>query len=115
MPRLAALTAVVAGVVVVWRGDAVAGGVALLALAVLARLVTRRGRGALRRALSLLVVGAAGLAVVSALVLAGPIQPLPPKGPLLVTAPDGSGPTGNPAATGAPAGAAPATVLGFVA
>jgi len=109
-PRIAALLAVAAGVVVVWRGDAVAGGLTVLALAALARLVTRRGPGALRRVLSLLVVGAAGLAVVSGLVLAGPIRPLPATGPLLVDVPAAPQPDANPAATGPPA-----TVLGFVA
>ncbi|HEV7535335.1 MAG TPA: hypothetical protein VGP90_06845, partial [Acidimicrobiia bacterium] len=94
--------------VLVWRRDAVAGGLAVVALAVLARLVVRRGPGALRRSLTLLAVGAAALAVASATVLAVPIRPVPPRGPLLVQGPD------SPAATSAPAAPA-ATVVGFVA
>ena len=107
-PRLAALLVLAAGVLVVWRHDAVAGGVAVVVLAATARLVARRGPGALRRSLSLVVVGAAVLGLVSGVVLILPVKPPPAKGPLLVTGPD------SPAAT-ATAAAPAATVLGFVA
>ncbi|HVW33297.1 MAG TPA: glycosyl hydrolase family 18 protein, partial [Acidimicrobiia bacterium] len=106
-PRLLAAVAVAGGLMVLWRRDAVAAGLAVVAGAVLARLVVRRGPGALRRSGLLLGAGAGVLAVGSAAILAVPVRAIPPRGPLLVTAPD---PAAGPATAGTPA-----TVLGFVA
>jgi peptidoglycan-N-acetylglucosamine deacetylase len=106
-PRLAAFAAVAVGVVVVSRRDAVAAGMVVVALAALARVVVRRGPGALRRLVTLVAAGAGGLALVSAATLVVPVRPLAPRGPLLVTAPEAQGP--------APVAAPAATVVGFVA
>src|SRR5207248_497239 len=70
--------------------DAAAGGVAVVGLAALVGLIRRRARGALRRGLLTLVVGATAVALVGAVGLAVPLRPLRPQGPLLVTPP---GPT----------------------
>src|SRR5437867_12060300 len=86
-PRLAAVLAVAGGVGVLWRRDAVAAGVALVGLAALAVLTVRRGPRAIRRSLVAFFVGATALAVVSAVVLAVPLRPVRPQGPLLVTPP----------------------------
>jgi len=109
-PRLAAVLAVAAGVVLLWRHDAVAGGVALVGLAALAGLITRRGRGALGRTIVAVGAGATALAVVSAIGIAVPVRPVRPQGPLLVAPPDSPAAPGAPGAPGGPS----ATVLGFV-
>src|SRR5437764_9288247 len=111
-PRLAALLAVAGGVLILWSRDAVAGGVAVVGLAALVGLIRRRARGALRRGLLTLVVGATAVALVGAVGLAVPLRPLRPQGPVLVTPP---GPTPPVAPETAPPAAAAATVLGFVA
>ena len=111
-PRLAALLAVAGGVLILWNRDAVAGGVAVVALVVLAGLIRRRHRAALRRGLLTLVVGATAVALVGAAGLALPLRPLHSQAPLLVTPP---GPTPPVAPEAAAPAAAVATVLGFVA
>jgi spore germination protein YaaH len=99
-----------AGLFLLGRSDAVAGGVAVVGMVALATLAIRRGPWAIRRSVLGLLAGAVILAVAAALVLAVPLRPVPPRDPLLVTPPDGAA----PAAQAAPAEGA-ATVLGFVA
>jgi len=102
-----ALLLAAAGVLLLWHRDAVAAATAVLILAAVAGLVVRRGRGAIRRTVALVAVGATVLAVVSGTVIARRPAPARPQGPLLVVPPG----TPAPAAAAAPA----ATVLGFVA
>ena len=107
-PRAALLLLVAAGAFLLARRDLVAGGVALIGAGALARLAIRRGPRAIRRTMLVIGVGATALALGSAALLAVPLRPLHPLGPLLVTAPGGPSPSAATAAGPA------ATVLGFV-
>ena len=112
-PRLAAAIAIAAGVAALWCRDAVAGAVALVGMTVVSGLVLRRGPGAIRRSFLTLVVGVSALAMLSAVLLAVPLRPLRPQGPLLVT-PPGTSTAPVASEAGEATGATNATVLGFV-
>ena len=78
-------------------------------MATLAAIALHRGRRTIRRSVLAFLIGATALAVGSALVLALPVRPVRPRGPLLVNPPGAA--TAPSAATPA---AEAATVLGFV-